>query len=632
MTHTRSEHQVLVPFAAVVLAMLPAVLDQTMLATGLPVIAGDLGRISDVSWVVTAYVVAAAAVTPLWGKLGDRLGRKRMLELSLVVFVAASALCGAAQDITQLIALRLVQGTAAGGLMALAMASVGDLVSPRERGRYQGYIAATFAVATIVGPLLGGALVEGASWRWVFFVNLPVGLVALIGLRLRLPAPAVEPPGHPLDGLGAALLAAATSTLMLACIQDGGRPALIAATVVLSAALVVQERRAADPIVPLRLLRTRTVAIVSTALFLAIAALFSVTVFVPLFLQTVTGATPTEAGLLLVPAMLGITVSTTAGGSHHLPHRPLQALPGRRPGADDGRAGGARHRRGRSVTARHRHRAGRLRPRLRDGHAGARDGGPELRRAPRARRGDRDRRLLPRPRRRRRRRRARRRVRRPHRRRRGPRGCDRRRADRVRRGGGAGRAGADRRAGARRGAAEDRRRAAEQGPQAAHGGDVGERGLVMVAALYDWLLLGHIIAAMVWLGGGVVLAVLAVATLRSGDGPAVARFVAGLRVIGPAVLAPATIATLGVGIWLVLDSAAWDFGQAWVLLALALFAAAVVVGAGHQGRAAINAQRAIDRDDHAEARRQLARWTWGYGVVVSLLLVIAWDMVFKPGL
>ena len=154
----------------------------------------------------------------------------------------------------------------------------------------------------------------------------------------------------------------------------------------------------------------------------------------------------------------------------------------------------------------------------------------------------------------------------------------------------------------------------------------------MVAALYDWLLLGHIIAALVWLGGGVVLAVLAVATLRSDDGPAVARFVAGLRVIGPAVLAPATIATLGVGIWLDLDSAAWDFGQAWVLLALALFAAAVVVGAGHQGRAAINAQRAIDRDDHAEARRQLARWTWGYGVVVSLLLVIAWDMVFKPGL
>jgi EmrB/QacA subfamily drug resistance transporter len=305
---------VLVAFAAVVLAMLPGVLDQTMLATGLPVIAGDLGRVTDVSWVVSAYVVAAAAATPLWGKLGDRLGRKRMLELALVVFVLASALCGAAQDIAQLIVLRLVQGVAAGGLMSLAMAAVGDLVGPRERGRYQGYIAATFAVATIVGPLLGGALVQSASWRWVFFVNLPVGFAAFAGLRLRLPAAPVQPPAHRLDAVGAALLAAATSTFMLACIQSGGRLALIVATFALSGALVVQERRAADPIVPLALLRTRTVALVSVALFLATAALFSVTVFVPLFLQITTGATPTEAGLLLVPAMLGITASTTVSG------------------------------------------------------------------------------------------------------------------------------------------------------------------------------------------------------------------------------------------------------------------------------------------------------------------------------
>src|SRR5919108_6427559 len=313
---------VAVPFAAIVLAMLPAVLDQTILATALPVIAGDLGRLGDVSWVVTAYVVAAAATTPLWGKLGDRHGRKLLLEISLGVFVGASALCAAAQDITELIVLRTVQGVAAGGLMTLAMASVGDLVSPRERGRYQGYIAATFAVATIVGPLLGGLLVESASWRWVFFVNMPLGVAALAGLSMRLPAPEVERPEHPLDGLGAALLAGATSALMLTCIWGGDRYAwdsapilaLIGATVVLGAALVVRERRTSDPIVPLHLLRTRTVAIVSAALFLAIAALFSITVFVPLFLQTTTGATPTEAGLLLVPAMLGITVSTSLSG------------------------------------------------------------------------------------------------------------------------------------------------------------------------------------------------------------------------------------------------------------------------------------------------------------------------------
>src|ERR671931_1876976 len=188
------KRSVSIPFGAVVLAMLPAVLDQTMLATALPVIAGDLGRITDVSWVVTAYVVAAAAATPLWGKVGDRLGRKRMLELALALFVGASSLCGAAQGIGELIVLRLVQGVAAGGLMSLAMATVGDLVAPRERGRYQGYIAATFAVATVVGPLLGGLLVEQASWRWVFLVNLPVGLIALVALASRLPAPETAPP------------------------------------------------------------------------------------------------------------------------------------------------------------------------------------------------------------------------------------------------------------------------------------------------------------------------------------------------------------------------------------------------------------------------------------------------------
>src|SRR5512133_1592221 len=199
---------VAVPFAAIVLAMLPAVLDQTILATALPTIALDLGRVTDVAWLVTAYVVAAAASTPLWGKLGDRHGRKRLLEISLGLFLAASALCGAAPGIAALIVARAVQGVAAGGLMTLAMAAVGDLVSPRERGRYQGYIAATFAVATIVGPLLGGVLVDNASWRLIFIVNLPIGALAIAGLRLRLPAAPVGGPDRPLDLGGAALLGA----------------------------------------------------------------------------------------------------------------------------------------------------------------------------------------------------------------------------------------------------------------------------------------------------------------------------------------------------------------------------------------------------------------------------------------
>jgi EmrB/QacA subfamily drug resistance transporter len=310
------------PFAAIVLAMLPAVLDQTILATALPTIALDLGRVTDVAWLVTAYVVAAAASTPLWGKLGDRHGRKRLLEISLGLFLAASALCGAAPGIAALIVARAVQGVAAGGLMTLAMAAVGDLVSPRERARYQGYIAATFAAATVAGPLVGGVIVQHVGWRWVFYVNLPIGLAALAGLRLRLPEPPIEAAHRALDVLGAALFAAATAGFMLICVWGGrrypwGSPetlALAGLTAAPAVALVLCERRAADPIVPFELIRTRTVAIAVTALFLTTAALFAVNVFVPLYLQTTTGATPTEAGLLLVPMMLGITVSTNLAG------------------------------------------------------------------------------------------------------------------------------------------------------------------------------------------------------------------------------------------------------------------------------------------------------------------------------
>ena len=311
-----------IPFAAIVLAMLPAVLDQTILATALPTIAGSLGELSDVSWVVTAYVVAAAATTPLWGKLGDRHGRKTLLEAALALFLLASAACGLAQGITFLVAARMVQGVAAGGLMTLAMASVADIVEPRERGRYQGYVAATFAVATIAGPLLGGLIVEHIGWRWVFYVNLPLGLAALAGLHTRLPAPPVEPGTHRLDLSGAGLLAATTSALMLACVWGGDRYAwgsvtilgLLGAAAALGTLLVVRERRVADPVVPLDLLRTRTVALASAALFVATATLFSINVFIPLFLQVTTGASPTEAGLLLVPAMLGITLSTNLAG------------------------------------------------------------------------------------------------------------------------------------------------------------------------------------------------------------------------------------------------------------------------------------------------------------------------------
>lgn len=311
-----------IPFAALVLAMLPAVLDQTILATALPTIARDLGTLDDVSWLVSAYVIASAATIPAWGKVGDRFGRRRVLELSLSIFLVASAACGLAGGLTALIGARAVQGAAAGGLMTLAMAAVGDLVSPRERARYQGYIAAVFALATVAGPLLGGLLTEQVSWRWVFYVNLPLGLAALAGLRLRFP----DVPGHPararFDLAGALLLAVATCTLMLVCVWggtkfawDSGQILVLAAALPLSgAALVWRERRAAEPLVPLDLLRTPTVALASAAFFLTTASLFAVTVFAPLFLQVATGASPTAAGLLLAAMMVGVVASTNFAG------------------------------------------------------------------------------------------------------------------------------------------------------------------------------------------------------------------------------------------------------------------------------------------------------------------------------
>ena len=408
MTNERTSHPapaVAVPFAAIVLAMLPAVLDQTILATALPTIALDLGRVTDVAWLVTAYVVAAAASTPLWGKLGDRHGRKRLLEISLGLFLAASALCGAAPGITSLIVARAIQGVAAGGLMTLAMAAVGDLVSPRERARYQGYIAATFAAATVAGPLMGGVIVQHVGWRWVFYVNLPIGLAALAGLRLRLPAPLVEAARHALDVLGAALLATATAGFILICVWGGrrypwGSPEILALaglTCALAFALVLCERRAADPIVPFELLRTGTVAIACAALFLTTAALFAVNVFVPLYLQTTTGATPTEAGLLLVPMMLGITVSTNLAGRGIARTGRYKRYPVAGAGADDRRADRAGRRRRQPVAAHDRDRPGRVRSRVRHGRPGAGRRRPERRRSqPHGRRDGRHQ-LLPRP-------------------------------------------------------------------------------------------------------------------------------------------------------------------------------------------------------------------------------------------
>ena len=273
-------------FSGLLLAMLLASLDQTIVATALPTIVRDLGGTDQLSWVVTAYLLGATVSMPLWGRASDLYGRKPLFVAAIVVFLTGSALSGLAGTLGQLIGFRALQGLGAGGLMTLAMAIVGELVPGRERGRYQGYIQIVFVVASVAGPLLGGLFADHASWRWVFYVNLPIGAVtlALVTTSLHLP---VERRPVKLDYLGAALLAGALTCLLLATTR--GTDVLYAAFAVLLVAFIAQERRAQEPVLPLRLFRQPVFDIVSAALFMTTLALMVVIVFLPLFLQSELG-------------------------------------------------------------------------------------------------------------------------------------------------------------------------------------------------------------------------------------------------------------------------------------------------------------------------------------------------------
>jgi EmrB/QacA subfamily drug resistance transporter len=318
---TLSRSQLVMTFGGLLLAMLLASLDQTIVATALPTIVGDLGGLDQLSWVVTAYLLGATVTMPLWGRASDLYGRKRLFLAAIVVFLAGSALSGAAQSLGELIAFRALQGLGAGGLMTLAMAIVGDIVAPRERGRYQGYIQMVFVVASVAGPLLGGVFADQLSWRWVFYVNLPIGAAALALTATSLHLP-VQPVRARIDYLGAALLAAGLSSVLLVTTWGGREYAwdsaeiggLAAAAVALLVAFVIQERRAPEPILPLRLFRDPVFDIVSAVLFLGSLAFFAVIVFMPIFLQVVTGASATQSGLLLLPLLLAATASTALSG------------------------------------------------------------------------------------------------------------------------------------------------------------------------------------------------------------------------------------------------------------------------------------------------------------------------------
>src|SRR4051812_596704 len=276
-----TRRQVALTFGGLLLAMLLASLDQTIVATALPTIVRALGGLDQLSWVVTAYLVGATVTMPLWGRASDLYGRKPLFLAAIVVFLAGSALSGAAQSLGELIGFRALQGLGAGGLITLAMAIVGEIVAPRERGRFQGYIQMVFVVASVAGPLLGGLFADHLSWRWVFYVNLPIGAaaLALIVGSLHLP---VRRERARIDYAGAALLAAALSSLLLVTTWGGREYAwdsteivgVAAAAVVLLVAFVVRELRAPEPILPLRLFRDRVFTVVSATLFLTTLAFF----------------------------------------------------------------------------------------------------------------------------------------------------------------------------------------------------------------------------------------------------------------------------------------------------------------------------------------------------------------------
>jgi EmrB/QacA subfamily drug resistance transporter len=320
-TVTQPAQRVRLIFAALMLVLLLASLDQTIVSTALPTIVGDLGGLSHLSWVVTGYLLAATVSGPLYGKLGDLYGRKILLQSSIIVFLIGSALCGLSQNMTQLIAFRALQGLGGGGLMVLTLAVVGDIFSPRERGRYQGFFGAVFGVSTVIGPLLGGFFVDNLSWRWIFYVNLPIGAIALtvIAVAFRAPTSHVR---HTVDYLGAGVLAAGLSAVVLFTSLGGITYAwgswrillLIVAGIALLAVFPLVERRAAEPILPLELFRNRIFVVTSAMGFIVGLALFGAITYLPLYLQVVKGRSPTNSGLTLVPLMGGLLVTSILSG------------------------------------------------------------------------------------------------------------------------------------------------------------------------------------------------------------------------------------------------------------------------------------------------------------------------------
>ncbi len=320
-THYADRREVLIVLPGLLMAILLAMLDQLIVGTALPRIVGSLGGVTHLAWVVTAYVLASTVTTPFYGKLGDMYGRKKLFIFAIVIFLAGSALSGLSRDMTQLITFRAIQGLGAGGLMVGAMATLGDIVAPRERGRYMSYMMVVMMLATIGGPLAGGFITDSFSWRWIFYINLPLGGAALIYLLAVLHVPAKKV-SHTIDYLGGGLLAVAAIAVILLATFGGTEYAwssvqiigLGVITVAATAGFLVTETRAAEPILPLHVFRNRNFSVTMALTFLTGLAMFGAMTFLPLYQQTVQGASAVVSGLMLTPMMVGVTITSIVSG------------------------------------------------------------------------------------------------------------------------------------------------------------------------------------------------------------------------------------------------------------------------------------------------------------------------------